>query len=165
MHSETSLDEMRSQTSSSFHRTPGVTMARQKNIIQIARDAGNFTQLIRALDQAGLRSTFEGEGPYTVFAPTDSAFAKVPSDRFDQLMKRSQKAQLQELLQYHVVPTELPSEEIDNHQIETLAGSMLQTKVSGNTVRFGDARVTKPDIQCSNGIIHAIDRVIMPDET
>jgi uncharacterized surface protein with fasciclin (FAS1) repeats len=138
-------------------------MAR-KNILQTARDAGNFSKLIKAIEQAGLRNTFEGEGPYTVFAPTDSAFSKLPSDQFDELMKRGQKSKLKNLLRYHVVPKKVASDAISNTKIETLGGDMVRTKVSGNTVRFGDARVTKPDIQCSNGIIHAIDRVIMPED-
>ena len=130
-----------------------------KNIVQTAKQSGNFDTLLKALDKAGLKSALEGEGPYTVFAPSDSAFEKLPKDKVQNLMKSENRSELRRILRRHVVPGNLPSDEIRSRKYESLGGQMVEAKVSGTSVRFENAKVSKPDIECSNGYIHVIDSV------
>lgn len=130
-------------------------------IMETAEKAGNFKTLIQAVEKAGLRQALEGEGPYTVFAPSDSAFKKVPDSDLNDLLKPENRSKLRKILRKHVVPGKLPSNKIKSRKYETLGGDMIEVKVSDSTVRFGDAKVTKADIECSNGRIHIIDKVVL----
>jgi uncharacterized surface protein with fasciclin (FAS1) repeats len=134
-----------------------------KNIVQTARDAGNFSTLLKSLDQAGLRNVLEGKGPYTVFAPSDAAFGKVSKDKLDSWMKPGNKDKLAEVLKYHVCSGRMRSSQIDDDsQTDTLSGQQAKFEREGNTIRYAGAKIVNPDIECSNGVIHVIDRVVMP---
>ena len=129
-----------------------------KNILETAREAGSFTTLLAAVDLAG---TLQGKGPFTVFAPTDAAFAKVPRATLAALGKN--KAKLRAVLLYHVVKGKVTvAQAMKLHSAKTLNGKPLAIRVSGGTVLVGRATVTKADVMASNGVIHAINKVLIP---
>jgi uncharacterized surface protein with fasciclin (FAS1) repeats len=134
-----------------------------KDIVDTAVEAGQFGTLATALDAAGLVETLKGPGPFTVFAPTDDAFAKLPAGTLESLLKPENKAQLTAILTYHVVPgTVRAADVIKLDEAKTVNGEMLAVKVSGGTVMINDAKVTATDIAASNGVIHIIDTVVLP---
>jgi uncharacterized surface protein with fasciclin (FAS1) repeats len=136
----------------------GVKM--QKNIVETARDAGEFTTLIAAIDRAGLESTLAGEGPFTVFAPSDEAFARLPEGTVDSLLAEPDK--LAEVLSYHVVPGRVTAADaVGLATAPTVQGEELRVSVDGS-VHVDGARVISADIEASNGIVHVIDRVLLP---
>ena len=143
----------------------GVTgaAAQEMNIVETAQDAGNFQTLLSAAESAGLVETLTGEGPYTVFAPTDEAFEALPEGTLDELMMEENQDQLTSILTYHVVPGAIMSADLeDGMEAETVEGSSVTVSIDGDTVMVGDATVTQPDIEASNGVIHVIDSVLMP---
>ena len=139
-------------------------MDMQLDIVDTALAAGNFSTLAAALGAAGLISTLKGEGPFTVFAPTDDAFAKVPAETLSQLLQPENKEKLKAILSYHVLRGKVTS-----HQAIKLAPGAAPT-VQGQSVRImneeglkiNDAKVIAPDVEATNGVIHVIDRVLMP---
>jgi transforming growth factor-beta-induced protein len=134
-----------------------------KNIVETAVAAGSFKTLATALQAAGLVDALQGEGPFTVFAPTDDAFAKVPAETLEALLKPENKDKLVAVLTYHVVSGKVPaSKVVDLTGAKTLNGQQVDIVVSNGTVKVDDATVVKTDIECSNGIIHVIDSVILP---
>jgi uncharacterized surface protein with fasciclin (FAS1) repeats len=136
-------------------------MAPSKDIVETAADAGSFNSLAAALQAAGLVSTLKGEGPFTVFAPTDAAFAKIPKADLDALLK--DKAALTKVLTYHVVPGKVMAADVVKlEQAKTVEGSSVDIKVVDGKVMVDDANVSATDIAASNGVIHVIDTVIMP---
>jgi uncharacterized surface protein with fasciclin (FAS1) repeats len=135
----------------------------QKDIVDTAVAAGGFTTLATALTEADLVKTLKGEGPFTVFAPTDEAFAKLPAGTLDDLLKPENKAKLQGILTYHVVPGQVMAADVVKlKSAKTVNGQSITIKVTGDTVMVDNAKVTKTDIMCSNGVIHVIDTVILP---
>jgi len=131
-----------------------------KNIVDTAIAAGNFTTLVTALQTAGLVSTLNGTGPFTVFAPTDAAFAKIPNATLNALL--ANKTQLTAVLTYHVVPSKVMSTDLKNGMmIKTVQGEDLTINTT-NGVMVNNAKVVQADINCTNGVIHAIDTVLMP---
>jgi uncharacterized surface protein with fasciclin (FAS1) repeats len=135
--------------------------AAKKNIVETAVAAGDFKTLTSLVEQAGLAGTLEGKGPYTVFAPTDAAFAKVPAATLDKLAK--DKAALRSVLLGHVAKGEITSAKVvKKRSIKTLNGERVRVRVRGDKVFVGGARVTTPDVRASNGVIHAINRVLLP---
>lgn len=135
----------------------------QKDIVDTAVEAGQFGTLATALDAAGLVETLKGPGPFTVFAPTDDAFAKLPAGTLESLLKPENKDQLTAILTYHVVPgTVRAADVVKLDEAKTVNGEMLAVKVSGGTVMINDAKVTATDIAASNGVIHIIDTVVLP---
>jgi uncharacterized surface protein with fasciclin (FAS1) repeats len=135
--------------------------AKQSNIVQTAVAAGQFKTLAKLLQTAGLAGTLAGKGPYTVFAPTDAAFAKVPKATLNALAK--DKAKLRAVLLYHVASgTVLAKRVTQLRSVKTLNGQSLQIRVSNGTVRVGAAKVAQADVLASNGVIHVIDRVLIP---
>ncbi|MHC4129248.1 MAG: fasciclin domain-containing protein [Planctomycetota bacterium] len=127
-----------------------------------AAAAGSFKTLAAALQAAGLVDAMKGEGPFTVFAPTDDAFAKLPAGTLEKLLKPQNKALLTAILTYHVAPGRFGAEDvIQRTNLATLNGQRIDIEVASG-VRVNDANVIKADIECSNGVIHVIDRVIMP---
>jgi uncharacterized surface protein with fasciclin (FAS1) repeats len=133
----------------------------QKDIVQTAKAAGQFKTLTALLKQAGLAKTLKGKGPFTVFAPTDKAFAKVPKATLDALA--ADKAKLRAVLLYHVANRKLTAKKIvKRHSIKTLNGQRLRVKVRHGKVRVGGARVITADVRASNGVIHVINRVLIP---
>ena len=137
--------------------------AAESDIVDTAVSAGSFTTLIAALEAADLADTLRGDGPYTVFAPTDEAFAKLPAGTLDELLKPENKDQLTAILTYHVAEGSVASADLsDGQTIPTLQGSELTVAISGGTVRVGDGTVTTPDVAASNGVIHVVDTVLLP---
>lgn len=140
--------------------------AAEKDIIDTAVAVSQFKTLATALDAAGLVDTLKGDGPFTVFAPTDEAFAKLPPGTLEDLLKPENKEQLTAILTYHVVPGRVEAEEVVKLQeAKTVNGKMLDIKMKGDTAMVNDAKVTKTDIAASNGVIHVIDAVILPPKS
>jgi uncharacterized surface protein with fasciclin (FAS1) repeats len=134
-----------------------------KDIVDTAVAAGSFTTLAKALTAADLTATLKGPGPFTVFAPTDAAFAKLPAGTLDTLLKPENKATLQRVLTYHVVPGKVPAADVVKvSSAKAVSGDSLPITVSGSTVMVDRARVVKTDIAASNGVIHVIDTVLLP---
>ena len=136
-----------------------LSSAHAKDIVDTAVVAGSFKTLATALQAAGLVDTLKGKGPFTVFAPTDEAFAKVPKADLDALLK--DKAKLTAVLTYHVVPGKVMAADVKAGKVKTVQGSELTVSTTGG-VKVDAANVVKTDIAASNGVIHVIDRVIMP---
>lgn len=131
-----------------------------KDIVDTAVSAGTFKTLATALTAAGLIDTLKGKGPFTVFAPTDAAFAKVPADQLKALL--ADKAKLTAVLTYHVVPGVVMSKDVKQGMVKTVQGSSINVTTMGG-VKVNDAKVTAVDIVADNGVIHVIDSVIMPN--
>ena len=130
-----------------------------KDIVDTAVDAGNFKTLASALTAAGLVDTLKGKGPFTVFAPTDAAFAKIPKADLEALLK--DKAKLTAVLTYHVVPGKVMAADVKAGKVKTVQGAELTVSTTGG-VMVDKAKVTATDIVADNGVIHVIDSVIMP---
>lgn len=147
-----------SKSKSSHHST-----MQKADIVDTAVAAGSFNTLVAAVQAAGLESTLRGDGPFTVFAPTDAAFAKLPAGTVDMLLQPENKHKLVDILTYHVVPGKVKSKKLAGKtmKVETVEGSKIF--VDGREgVQIDAATVIKADIKTSNGIIHVIDTVIMP---
>ena len=136
-----------------------MTAVHAKDIVDTAVAAGNFKTLATALQVAGLVDTLKGPGPFTVFAPTDAAFAKVPKADLDALLK--DKAKLTAVLTYHVVPGKVMAADVKAGMVKTVQGSAITVTTNGGVMVDG-AKVTATDIAADNGVIHVIDSVIMP---
>jgi uncharacterized surface protein with fasciclin (FAS1) repeats len=144
------------------------TQAQQndKDIVETAMAAGSFKTLAKALQAADLVDTLKGQGPFTVFAPTDDAFAKLPAATLNDLLKPENKKKLQRILTYHVVDGRVTSSDVVKlNTAKAVSGDTIDIKASGGTVMVDGARVVKTDVQASNGIIHVIDTVIMPEDS
>ena len=136
-------------------------ISEEKNIVETAVAAGSFGTLVTAVKAAGLVETLSGPGPFTVFAPTDEAFAKLPPGTIDALLKDIPK--LKAVLTYHVVGGKvMASDVVKLSSAKTVNGQSVSIKVMGGTVMIDNAKVIKPDIICTNGVIHVIDAVILP---
>jgi uncharacterized surface protein with fasciclin (FAS1) repeats len=137
-------------------------MQRKSDIVETALAASNFSTLATALGAAGLIETLKGDGPFTVFAPTDAAFAKVPEQTLADLLKPENKQKLSAILTYHVVPGKVTSHEVTAmNSATTLQGQKLNiSKQDG--VKINDANVILTDVEATNGVIHVIDSVLMP---
>lgn len=156
--SETTEDAQVEETQAeetTTEQTPG-------NIVEVAVGAGTFTTLAAALGAADLVSTLEGEGPFTVFAPTDEAFAALPEGLLDALLLPENVAVLQSILTYHVVSGEVFAADVTTGDVTTVEGSTFMVDTSEGVVINGTANVTATDIVASNGVIHVIDAVIVP---
>ena len=137
-----------------------------KNLVDTAAAAGQFKTLTTAINAAGLSDTLKGPGPFTVFAPTDAAFAKLPAGTVEKLLKPENKAQLVAILTYHVVPGELMAVDVVKlTEAKTVNGKTVAVTEHGNSVMINDAKVTATDIVASNGVIHVIDKVILPPKS
>jgi len=140
--------------------------AADKDIVDTAVGAGQFETLATALGAAGLVDTLKGKGPFTVFAPTDEAFAKLPAGTVENLLKPENKDQLTAILTYHVVPGNVMAADVVKlSEAETVNGKKVNIKVEGDTVMINDARVVSADVAASNGVIHVIDAVILPPQS
>ncbi len=146
----------------------GSTVARTSNqdIVDTAIGAGQFKTLAAALEAADLVDTLKGPGPFTVFAPTDEAFAKLPAGTLENLLKPENKAKLTAILTYHVVSGAVKADQVTKlNEARTVNGAMVKVSTKGDKVLVNDARVVKADIPASNGVIHVIDKVILPPES
>ena len=134
--------------------------AQAKDIVDTAAGAGQFNTLVTAVKAAGLVDTLKGKGPFTVFAPTDAAFAKIPKADLEALLK--DKAKLTSVLTYHVVAGKVMASDVKPGPVKTVQGEMLTVSTSGGAVMVDNAKVVKTDIVADNGVIHVIDTVLMP---
>jgi uncharacterized surface protein with fasciclin (FAS1) repeats len=133
----------------------------QHTIVDVAAEDGRFKTLLSALDAAGLTETLRGTGPFTVFAPTDDAFAKLPAGTLEALL--ADRAKLKSILLYHVVSGKLTAADVaKQHHLTTLQGATVTITLNGGKVMVNNATVIVPDVSASNGIIHAIDTVLLP---
>ncbi len=131
-----------------------------KNVVETAIEAGSFQTLVKAVQQAGLVDVLSGDGPFTVFAPTDEAFAKIPKEQLDEILNDKEK--LTSILTYHVVPSKVNSTDVVTlSNAKTVNGKELQIDASQG-VKIDNANVVKTDIECTNGVIHVIDTVLLP---
>jgi uncharacterized surface protein with fasciclin (FAS1) repeats len=134
------------------------------DIVETAIAAGDFTTLVAALEAGGLVETLKSEGPFTVFAPTDEAFARLPAGTVENLLLPENKDELVKILTYHVVPGKVKAAEVVNlDSAETANGSDVRIRLQQETVFVNDARVVATDIGASNGVIHVVDTVILPN--
>lgn len=136
-----------------------LTAAHAKDIVDTAVSAGSFKTLVTAVQAAGLVDTLKGPGPFTVFAPTDEAFAKIPKADMDALL--ADKKKLAAVLTYHVVPGKVMAADVKAGKVKTVQGSELTLSTTGG-VKVDNAKVVSTDVVASNGVIHVIDSVIMP---
>ncbi len=142
---------------------PAKASTASKTISELAVSSKSLSTLVAALKAADLVDTLSGEGPFTVFAPTNAAFAKIPKAKLESLLKPENKELLKKILTYHVVPGKITSKMLKpNQQVETVEGSKVTIKVRGGKVTVGNATVLKADVAASNGVVHSIDTVIMP---
>ena len=136
-----------------------------KDIVDTAVAAGSFTTLAKALEVAGLLETLKGAGPFTVFAPTDEAFAKLPAGTLDTLLKPENRAKLTRILTYHVVPGRVMAADVVKlHSATAVSGDTIAIATHGGGVTVDNAHLVKTDIVATNGVIHVIDAVILPAE-
>ena len=148
-----------------FVAAPSFAFAGEKDIVDIAAGNPNFSTLVAAVKAAGLVDTLKSEGPFTVFAPTDAAFKKLPKGTVESLLKPENKDKLVAVLTYHVVKGKVPASaavKLDGKSVKTVQGSTFKVKVSDGGVMINNAKVVKTDIEASNGVIHVIDTVILP---
>jgi uncharacterized surface protein with fasciclin (FAS1) repeats len=139
--------------------------AAEKDIVDTAVEAGQFQTLAAALEAAGLVETLKGAGPFTVFAPTDEAFASLPAGTVEALLEPENRDQLIAILTYHVVPGKVTSREVAGiDEARSVSGQMIDVEVDGSSVKVNDATVTQADIAATNGVIHVVDAVILPPE-
>lgn len=134
-----------------------------KDIVDTAAGAGSFNTLVAAVQAAGLVETLKGPGPFTVFAPTDEAFAKLPAGTLDDLLKPENKQKLVAILTYHVVPGKVMAADVTRlKKAKTVQGQEIRIRANSDGVMVDNAKVIKTDIETSNGVIHVIDTVILP---
>ena len=141
--------------------TLGVARAATENIVAVAVGAGQFNTLVAAVKAAGLVEVLSGPGPFTVFAPTDDAFKKLPAGTVENLLKPENKEKLVAILKYHVVPGKVMAADVKAGKVKTVQGSELTVSTMGG-VKVDNANVTAVDIVADNGVIHVIDSVVMP---
>jgi uncharacterized surface protein with fasciclin (FAS1) repeats len=139
----------------------GAAPAARGDIVDTAVGAGQFNTLAKALTAAGLIETLKGPGPFTVFAPTDEAFAKIPADKLNALL--ADKAALTRVLTYHVVPGKVVAADVRPGQVKTVEGQSLTISTSPSGVKVNNANVIKTDVMATNGVIHVIDTVVLPN--
>jgi len=141
------------------------TDASGKTIVDAAKDAGQFTTLLQAAEAAGLVDTLKGDGPFTIFAPTDDAFAQLPEGKLDELLQPENKDELAEILTFHVVADEITTTDMAGKmkELETVQGGTIEIDSAGRMTKVEHAAVIQPDIAASNGVIHVIDQVILPN--
>jgi uncharacterized surface protein with fasciclin (FAS1) repeats len=131
------------------------------SVVDIATSDKNFSTLVSALQAAGLVDTLKGDGPFTVFAPTNAAFEEIDEDTLEDLMKPSNKTQLQNLLKNHVVQGRRMAKNVaESSSLSPMSGKRLRIRANGEQVRIGDATIRQTDLEAENGIVHVIDRVL-----
>ncbi len=149
--------------------TPGVqgspapgTQTTAENVVDLIDDNPSLRTLASVIDEADLNDTLEKGGPYTIFAPSDQAFAAIPAATRERLLRDENRQQLRQILTYHVVPGNLTANQLQSGQVQTQAGNAVNVQVDGQQVRVNDARVIQPDLQAANGVVHIVDRIILP---
>lgn len=132
------------------------------DIIATAKATGTFKTLCTALDAASKTEMLQGKGPFTVFAPSDEAFAKLPNGTLDDLLKPENKEKLAKILSYHVIAGKIMAADVRTNMTKSVNGANLDIRVNGTEITVNDAKVIKSDVDASNGVIHVIDKVLMP---
>ena len=140
----------------------GVVTTNAADVVDTAIKAGKFKTLVAAVKAAGLVKTLKGKGPFTIFAPTDDAFAKLPKGTLESLLKPQNKEKLKSILTYHVVAAKVPSKDVSTTKVKMVNGQKANLKVKNKKVTINGANVIAVDIMASNGVIHVIDSVILP---
>jgi uncharacterized surface protein with fasciclin (FAS1) repeats len=135
----------------------------EQDVVVLAQGERSLSTLVEAVTAAELVDTLKAEGPYTVFAPNNKAFAALPQDQLSELLQPENRDQLKSILTYHVVPGELTADRLkDGQKLETVEGESLTVSINGGTVKIDDATVVRPDVDASNGVAHVIDGVLTP---
>jgi len=143
--------------------TTSVANAQSKDIVDLAVGADNLKTLVAAVKAAGLVETLKGDGPFTVFAPTDAAFAALPAGTLEMLLKPENKSKLVAILTYHVVAGKVMSTDLSNGQkAATVNGEKVTVSIANGTVKISGAKVIAADVKAKNGVVHIIDKVILP---
>lgn len=142
----------------------GTTNTQGKSLLALVQSSSSFTTLNKAIQAAGLTEALQGNNSLTVFAPTDAAFAKLPPDALKALLQPENKEVLVKVLTYHVVPGSVLSTNLKSGEVKSLEGGAINVKVDGQSVSVNDAKVVQADIKASNGVVHAIDTVILPPD-
>ncbi len=137
-------------------------LAPAKTVVEIAAGSPDHTTLVAAVKAAGLAETLSGAGPFTIFAPTNAAFAKLPAGTVESLLRPENKAKLAAILTYHVVPAKVMAADVKTGEAPTVNGKKLALKADGMGVTVNNAKVTATDLVGSNGVIHVVDTVILP---
>jgi uncharacterized surface protein with fasciclin (FAS1) repeats len=141
---------------------PMATTAKTQTIVDVASGNKDFSTLVKAVKAAGLVETLSGPGPFTVFAPTNAAFAALPKATLADLLKPENKAKLAKVLTYHVVSGTVLAKDVKPGSVKTVEGGSVTIKAEGGKVMVNEATVTRTDIKASNGVIHVIDKVLLP---
>lgn len=152
-------------TSIALFACAATAFAAEKDIVDTAAGAPQFTILVKAVKAAGLVDTLKSSGPFTVLAPTDEAFKKLPEGTLETLLKPENKEKLVAILTYHVIPAKAMAADVvklDGKDVKTVEGGEIAIKVVDGNVMAGSAKVTKTNIECTNGVIHVIDTVLLP---
>ncbi len=137
----------------------------EKDIVETAAEAGSFTTLVAAVQAAGLAEALKGDGPFTVFAPTDEAFAKLPEGTVESLLQPENLDRLQAILKYHVIGAQVMAASVtDGLEADTLNGESLSFSITENGASVSGAKIVATDVAASNGVIHVIDTVLIPSE-
>jgi uncharacterized surface protein with fasciclin (FAS1) repeats len=144
--------------------SPTTGAATSGTVAEVLSTDAAYSTLRQAVQAAGLETTLSGTGPFTVFAPTNEAFAALPAGTLDKLLLPENKAQLQKVLSYHVLPSRVTSAEIQPGKVNTVEGQAVTITSSGGSVTVNDATVSQPDISASNGVIHGINKVLLPPD-
>lgn len=162
-----SLPALANDCHSSSSKKMAEAVAKQgPNIVEVAVANSSFKTLVTAVEAAGLVDTLSGKGPFTVFAPTDAAFAKLPKGTVEKLLKPQNKATLVKVLTYHVVPSKVLSKDIKSGtaSVKTVEGGLITVTKSGKSVTINNSNVAIADVKASNGVIHVIDTVLLPPD-
>lgn len=154
--------KLRSLLASFIVCTGLASIAAAKTVVEIAAASPDHTTLVAAVKAAGLAETLSGPGPFTIFAPTNAAFAKLPAGTVESLLKPENKAKLAAILTYHVVPAMALAADVKSGEVPTVNGKKLTLKADGMGVWVDKAKVTATDLVADNGVIHVIDTVILP---
>jgi uncharacterized surface protein with fasciclin (FAS1) repeats len=142
---------------------PESSQQADQDVVVLAQGERSLSTLVEAVTAAELVDTLKAEGPYTVFAPTNKAFAAVGKEQLGELLQPENRDQLSSILTYHVVPGELTADKLeDGQKLETVQGESLTVSITGGTVKIDDATVVRPDVDASNGVVHVIDGVLTP---
>lgn len=144
--------------------TSSPTASAAGSIVDVASSNASLKMMTAAIQAAGMTSTLQGKGPFTVFAPTDQAFAAVPAATRQRVLEPKNRAILARILSYHVVPGAITSTQLKSGSVKTVEGKTVNINVSPERVTVNDAKVTQPDIPASNGVIHVVDRIILPPD-
>ena len=145
--------------------TPTAAPTAKEDLITVAKSAGNFTTFLKVVEAAGLTATLQQPGTYTVFAPTDTAFSKLPAGKLDELLKPENKAKLVALVSYHLSATKLTAADLaKTDEVKTLEGTEIDVDVTpdGKVIEVDDAKILGSDLDASNGVLHSIDAVLQP---